>query len=738
MDNAAFTWLNSNDLSYNIWDKKYRYNGESFENWLDRVSGGNEAIKMLIYTKRFIFGGRTLANRGIEGKFSYSNCYSRGFILDDMEDIMDAAKDLAMTYKRGGGQGLSLSKIRPKGALIAGRYPSDGIVPFMELFNQVTASIQQGGARKGALLMALDAKHPQIMDFIKIKETEGKITNANLSVEIDDVFMSAVVNNRTLQITNFGMEYEINPSEIFEEICKSAMKSAEPGVIFTDRFRNYNIMQYVDDYQIEICNPCGEQPLVKHGACSLCSINLSEYVFCGFSAEAEFDFEMLKEDVRVVVRAMDDLIDENLDNHALEAQKEVSRKFRNIGIGVMGLADAFIKMGMTYGDDASVIFSKEIMKDIFATALDESVKLAEEKGSFPGYTSDVWDSDIIKNAITPEQIEVYKSINKLRNCALISIAPTGSIGTMLQTSTGCEPNFAFEFNRKTVSLHGKENVYTVRTKIAQDYIDRTGNPNLPHYFVTAQDITPTAKVSVQSRLQNYCDTAISSTCNLKRDITLEEVKNLYIESWKRGLKGQTIYVEGSRDPILFVDKKEEPKEEPKTSELKRGDILKASNDWVGVKEDLMTGCGSLHVQTFWDPNSNELREIYLSKGSTGGCLLFQNGLSRMISLAARGGISTDDILDQLKSCGSCPSYAVRKATKGDTSPGSCCPGAVGLSIRRMRDKLGTSAFTIPADVKVKVSSSDSKYSKCPACGEMSYAASGGCGSCFSCGHSKCS
>jgi ribonucleoside-diphosphate reductase alpha chain len=735
-DEKALAWLNDNELCYNIWDKKYRYNNETFDEWLERVSAGNQEIAEMIKYKRFMFGGRTLANRGTGGKFSYSNCYSHGFIEDNMDDIMDASKNLAMTYKRGGGQGLSLSKIRPKGSLIGGRYPSDGIVPFMELFNQVTATISQGGSRKGALLMALDVKHPQIMDFIKIKETEGKITNANLSVEIDNEFMAAVVNNRPLKVYNFGQEYEINAPEIFEEICKSAMKSAEPGVIFTDKFRNYNIMQYVDDYQIEICNPCGEQPLPKHGACSLCSLNISEYIIAPFTAIAELDTEGLKLDVRKAIRAMDDLIDENLENHALPEQREISRKYRNVGLGILGLADAFIKMGYTYGDTQSQQFARFVMNFIFSEALDESVKLAEEKGSFPGYTPEVWDSEIIKNNILEKKIEEYKKINKLRNCALISIAPTGSIGTMLQASTGCEPNFAFEFNRKTVSLDGEESVYKVKAKILQDYIDLYGE-NIPSYFVTAQDIDPVAKVKIQQVLQLACDTAISSTCNLKRDVTLEDVKNLYIQSWKRGLKGQTIYVEGSRDPILFTETKEEPKEET-TNDLKRGDIIKASNDWIGVKEDLMTGCGSLHVQGFFDQKTNELREIYLSKGSTGGCMLFQNGLSRMISLAARGGISTDDILDQLKSCGSCPSYAVRKATKGDTSPGACCPGAVGLSIRRMRDKLSANNFIIPENLTIKTADNTLKGTKCPSCGEMAYVAEQGCGNCYSCGFSRCS
>ena len=241
-DKQAFEWLNENQLSYDIWNNKYRFNNESFDEWLRRVSGNNPEIMRLIREKKFLFGGRTLANRGTR-KGSFSNCYSHGYIEDSLDGIMDAAKNIAMTFKAQGGQGISLSKIRPKGSLIAGKFKSDGIVPFMEIFNTVTESVSQGGSRKGALLMSLDINHPEAETFMTIKSDLKKINKANLSMEIDDDFMNKVVSG------------DKEATRLFNILCEQACKYAEPGVIYTNRFRNYNLMEFVDSYQIETCNP---------------------------------------------------------------------------------------------------------------------------------------------------------------------------------------------------------------------------------------------------------------------------------------------------------------------------------------------------------------------------------------------------------------------------------------------------------------------------------------------------
>ena len=755
-------WLGNNQLSLDIWSKKYRYKDETFEQWLDRVSGGNSEIKRLIREKKFLFGGRTLANRGIPNSGSFSNCYSIGYVPDSLDGIMDVAHKIAMTFKAQGGQGLSLSKIRPKGSMIAGQYPSDGIVPFMNIFNTVTESVSQGGSRKGALMMSIDAWHPEAETFIKIKEDLNKINKANLSVEVDDAFMNSLEYGtcRFQEETDYnGIEDRcINPGKVFNTICESAWRSAEPGVLFVDRLRNYNLMEFVDDYQIETTNPCGEQPLPKHGACNLCSINVSEYVLNPYTSYARIDYIELKKDIETIVSEMDRVLEENLNRHALPEQKEMAEKYRNVGIGIMGLSDLFIKLGIRYGSADSIGITSNLMKFIFREAVKVSAANGRIYGNFPGYDSKVWNSSIIKNAFSEEEIEELKKQNTLRNCSLLSIAPTGSIGTMLNISTGVEPFFALSFNRRTESMNGE--TYKVEVKAVEEYRKATGNKgNLPSYFITSAEIPWKERINIQAALQEYCDTAISSTVNLPRETTIEDVKELYKYAWKKGCKGITIYRDGSRDPILSVEPTEDKKPsnkisteivtQVKSNSLQRGEIIKPGDHWLGLKRTLVTGCGTLHCEAFFDPITGELRECYLSKGSTGGCNNFMISLSRMISLAARGGVGIEAILDQLKSCGVCPSYAVRTATKKDTSKGSCCPVAVGNALREMHKEIqdiicacgdnnliehSTPLIGNP----VVVNKQAVELEECPNCHEKTLVHTGGCVSCPNCSWTRCS
>lgn len=753
-------WLKNNQLSLDIWNNKYKRNNERFEEWLDRVSGGNPEIKRLIREKKFLFGGRTLSNRGVPNSGSFSNCYSIGYVPDSLDGIMDVAYKIAMTFKAQGGQGLSLSKIRPKGSMIAGQYPSDGIVPFMNIFNTVTESVSQGGSRKGALMMSINAWHSEAEAFIRIKEDLNKINKANLSVEIDDHFMLWVQDSSATDNSNYA-------KHIFNTICESAWKSAEPGILFVDRLRNYNLMEFVDEYQIETTNPCGEQPLPKHGACNLCSINVSEYVLDPWTRNARIDYISLGNDLVEIVSEMDKVLEENANRHALPEQKEMALRYRNIGIGIMGLADLFVKMGVKYGSSDSVGIARTLMKFLFRESVKVSAANGRIYGSFPGYSPKVWDSTIIKKAFTEEEINELKEQNTLRNCSLLSIAPTGSIGTMLNISTGVEPFFALSFNRRTESMNGE--TYKVNIAAVSEYCKAILNedPILPDYFITSAEIPWKERVDIQAALQEFCDTAISSTVNLPRETTIEDVKELYVYAWKRGLKGITIYRDGSRDPILSTSEKT-PEVTPVQLEcehptLKRGEIIKPGDHWLGLKRTLMTGCGTLHVNSYWDPKTGELREVYLSKGSTGGCNHYMIGLSRMISLAARGGIGVEAILDQLKSCGVCPSYAVRSATKGDTSKGSCCPVAVGNALRDMHKEIQeiicecqegkpmvSNIILAPTDkplvrnssriipsVKPSYYTAESTLEECPSCHEKTLIHQGGCIQCNSCGYSKC-
>lgn len=761
-------WLNDNKLSLDIWSNKYRFEDETFEAWLDRVSGGNNDIKRLIREKKFLFGGRTLANRGVPNSGSFSNCYSIGYVPDSLDGIMDVAHKIAMTFKAQGGQGLSLSKIRPKGSLIAGQYPSDGIVPFMNIFNTVTESVSQGGSRKGALMMSIDVWHPEAETFIKIKEDLNKINKANLSVEINNNFMEHVLANSDQLIERKSVSgdlYTINPPKIFHTICESAWRSAEPGILFVDRLRNYNIMEFVDDYQIETTNPCGEQPLPKHGACNLCSINVSEYVLDPWTSKARIDYVSLENDLVEIVSEMDKVLEENASRHALPEQKEMALKYRNIGIGIMGLADLFVKMGIKYGSPDSVGIATTLMKFIFRTSVKVSAANGRIYGNFPGYNPKVWDSTIIRNAFTEEEIEELKKQNTLRNCSLLSIAPTGSIGTMLNVSTGVEPFFALSFNRKTDNLNG---TYKVEIKAVEEYREATGDTNaiLPDYFITSEEIPWKERVDIQAALQEFCDTAISSTVNLPKETTINDVKELYKYAWKKGLKGITIYRDGSRDPILSVDKKEENTTTAESiseqvslntenaklqleakHELRRGEIVKTGEihclDCVGtISRDNLgqvlsgetykyhTACGTLYITVNKDSEGN-IVEIFTNSSKNGTCKANLNGETRLASLALRAGIKTEEVIDTLKSI-QCQSCTFARA-KGNKIDGTSCPDIISKCLKQSY----SSKKLVPNTKFTKVAIQDIPTSnKCPECGQE-LIHSGGCIQC-SCGYSKCS
>lgn len=557
MDNKAFEWLDKNQLSYDIWNKKYRHKDETFDEWLDRVSNGNTKIRDLIYQKKFLFGGRILANRGLN-KASMANCATLGRVGDSIEEIMLANTQLAKSFKSQQGQGLSLTNIRPKGAMIRGAYPSEGIIPFMEIFNTTTESIQQGGSRRGALLMALDIKHKDAMDFITIKSDLNKINNANLSLEIDNEFMEAVKycmennTNKTIHVTrtygNETIEYDVDVMKLYDALCTHALKYAEPGILYTDQLFNYNLMEFDDDYQILCTNACSEQPLVTHGMCMLSSINISEYVKNPFTPDAYVDYDQLKEDIFFIVSAMDDIVDENIPLSPLQEQRNVAAKYRNVGIGIMGLADYFVKLNVKYGSARSKAIANDIMRFVFRSSLKASAILGMSRGNFPGYKPVVWDSRIIKENFTEDEIKNLKKTDSLRNCSLLSIAPTGSIGTMLQISTGCEPYFALSYKRRTISMG--DTFYDVNIPTLETYKKMYGEDADISNFVTSKDINWKDRIEVQSALQMSCDTAISSTCNLPKGTTLEEIKQIYLRAWESGCKGFTVYVDGSRNPIL--------------------------------------------------------------------------------------------------------------------------------------------------------------------------------------------
>lgn len=741
-------WLGTeNQLGQDIWERKYRYENETFDEWINRVSGGNSEIANLIKEKKFLFGGRILANRGLENKgrkISLSNCYVIEPPEDNIESIFDCAKKLARTYSYGGGCGVDISKLSPRGAKVNNASKeTTGSVSFMDLYSMVTGLIGQAG-RRGALMLSLSCEHPDLEEFIGIKSDLDRVTKANISIRITDKFMAAVKNKTPFTLSFTRLETgetitkEIDAYEMFHKMCEMNWDYAEPGMLFWDRINNWNLLSCDDEFEYAGTNPCAEEPLPAGGSCLLGSINLAE-----FACDTGFDFESFKHCVKSSVIALNEVLDEGLPLHPLKEQRESVYDWRQIGLGIFGLADLLIKLGIKYGSPEAIDLCDMIGHTMADMAIKTSAVLAKEYGVYPKYKPEAVEQSAFysKNALgeTKELVESFG----LRNSQLLTIAPTGSLSTMLGVSGGIEPIFANYYTRKTESLKGHDEYYKVYTPIVKEYMDKHGlkdDSELPDYFVTAQTLDYKNRIYMQSIWQSHIDASISSTVNVPNDFTVEQVEGLYMTAWDAGLKGVTIFRDGCKRAGILTIKENVEDIVEKPHRLERGMIIKADDNCIGKKRTLRTGCGTLHCEAFFDPDNGQLLETYFSKGSSGGCNNFMIGLSRMISLAARGGIDVYSIVDQLKSSGTCPSYAVRTATKHDTSKGSSCPVAIGNALlemyEEMMDEVGFSDIEEKELEVITPKIVPVSKAKCPQCGgELVF--EGGCNTCKNCGWSKC-
>lgn len=741
-------WLGTeNQLGQDIWERKYRYENETFDEWINRVSGGNPEIANLIKEKKFLFGGRILANRGLENKgrkISLSNCYVIEPPEDNIESIFDCAKKLARTYSYGGGCGVDISKLSPRGAKVNNAAKeTTGSVSFMDLYSMVTGLIGQAG-RRGALMLSLSCEHPDLEEFIGIKSDLDRVTKANISIRITDKFMAAVKNKTPFTLSFTRLETgetitkEIDAYEMFHKMCEMNWDYAEPGMLFWDRINNWNLLSCDDEFEYAGTNPCAEEPLPAGGSCLLGSINLAE-----FACDTGFDFENFKHCVKSSVIALNEVLDEGLPLHPLKEQRESVYDWRQIGLGIFGLADLLIKLGIKYGSPEAIDLCDMIGHTMADMAIKTSAVLAKKYGVYPKYKPEAVEQSAFysKNALgeTKELVESFG----LRNSQLLTIAPTGSLSTMLGVSGGIEPIFANYYTRKTESLKGHDEYYKVYTSIVKEYMDKHGlkdDSELPDYFVTAQTLDYKNRIYMQSIWQSHIDASISSTVNVPNDFTVEQVEGLYMTAWDAGLKGVTIFRDGCKRAGILTIKENVEDIVEKPHRLERGMIIKADDNCIGKKRTLRTGCGTLHCEAFFDPDNGQLLETYFSKGSSGGCNNFMIGLSRMISLAARGGIDVYSIVDQLKSSGTCPSYAVRTATKHDTSKGSSCPVAIGNALlemyEEMMDEVGFSDIEEKELEVITPKIVPVSKAKCPQCGgELVF--EGGCNTCKNCGWSKC-
>lgn len=749
-------WLNNNELGLDIWRKKYQHNNESFDQWLDRVSGGDEALRELIEQKKFLPGGRILATRGVPqktgNKGTYFNCYVLPPVEDNIESIWDTAKEMARTYSYGGGVGIDISNLAPEGATVrnAARC-SSGATTFMELYSVTTGTIGQQG-RRGALMISMSCDHPDIESFIDIKNNLDNVNFANISVRVNDAFMCAAEAglNYTLSFTREATgettEKTVNAREILRKLAENNWRTGEPGILFWDRIREWNLLSDYKDFAFAGTNPCGEEPLPAYGACCLGSINLSSYVLNPYKENSYFDMESFCHDVHICVDALNDILEEGMPYHPLEGQKKCAADWRQIGLGIMGLGDMLIKLGLRYGSDEAQKVCSDIADEMARAAIEESERLAQVKvdGAFPKFDAEALSKSEFYREHTDYKRLDPKDVKPMRNSQLLTAAPTGSISTMIGVSGGIEPLFARSYKRTTKSLHGDQDVvYEMHPQVIEECMAALGCASadeLPDYCITAQEIPYEERISMQTALQLHIDASISSTVNLPNSATVEDIMDLYLKAWKYGCKGITVFRDGcERAAILSTSNAK-----PEPTEIPRGVIMEVPERQESEQFKIKTACGSLYITVSHDENGN-ITNCYTSIGD-GGCRCNTEAVSRMVSTAIRGGTPIEYIIRQLKKAKGCASWQHALGAGKKLSPGSSCPSAIAHVLETVLAERGgdnEDEEMLSEKSAVKETASDTKPERtadngicCPQCGESLHHESG-CVICNNCGWSRC-
>ncbi len=425
-----------------------------------------------------------------------------------------------------------------------------------------------------------------------------------------------------------------------------------------------------------VAHNCAEEPLPNGGSCLLGSINLSAYVV-EYEGKNYFDIPMFKKDIHTIVKAMNDVLDQGLPLHPLQIQRETVRDYRQIGIGVMGIADMLIKLETKYDTDEAIEICDTIGKILANESIKASALLAKEEGYYPKYKSCILDSEFLRENVDEETFDLVIKYG-LRNSQLLTIAPTGSISTMIGVSGGIEPIFNLSYTRKTESLHKEGDVYyKVFTPIAKEYMDKHGitkEEDLPNFFVTAQTLNPHMRVKMQGAWQKHIDASISSTINLPHEATVEEVEQLYMEAWKEGLKGLTIYRDGCARAGILTN--EGTKEDKESHELKRGEWEAKPQGCIEIPRKIYSGCGKMTLHITIIPKEKRVFDVYVTNSSKGGCSLNIQNIAITISNLLRTGGTLQSLEKSYEGTGSCPSFARARVKGQKVSKGNSCGSAI--------------------------------------------------------------
>ena len=749
----------SSSIAEQIWDMKYRFkeaNGVNIDldvqdSWR-RVANSlakNEKNKKfwedefysILEDFKFLPAGRILAGAGTDRSVTLFNCFVMGTIPDDMGGIFEMLKEAALTMQQGGGIGYDFSTIRPKGADVKGvAADASGPLSFMDVWDSMCRTIMSAGSRRGAMMATMRCDHPDIEEFIDAKKDAARLRMFNLSVLVTDGFMEAVKGDKNWELIFNGKIYKtVRALDLWDKIMQGTFEYAEPGVIFIDRINQMNNLAYCE--QISATNPCGEQPLPPYGACLLGSINLARLVKKPFEADAEIDIAGLSRIVKIAVRMMDNVVD--VSRFPLKAQEEEAQQKRRIGLGVTGLADALLMMGLRYGSKDAAKKTEEWLHQIARISYLSSSELAKEKGSFPLFDADQY---LASKTLTKMDQDVRDLISKngIRNALLTSIAPTGTISLYAgNVSSGIEPVFAYSYNRKVLQKDGSHTDEDVVDYAVQIWREKFGSKPFPDYFVNAQTLDPIDHVRMQSAAQKWIDSSISKTINCPVDIDFNTFKEVYMEAWRGGCKGCTTYrpneVTGS---VLSVSE-----DSNKVSELdKKADVV-----YIGeplARPESLEGSTykikwpdtehAIYI-TINDIVLNERRrpfEVFINSKNMEH-FAWTVGLTRMISAVFRRGGDVSFVVEEMK--------AVFDPRGGAWIRGKYVPSilaAIGGVIEQHMISIGfleaegMGLKGDPQSVVTEISKMSSKIS-CSSCGSFDIRKIEGCDTCASCGYSKC-
>lgn len=597
---------------------------------------------------KFVPGGRIMHGAGrTDITTTLNNCYVVAIKKDSIKSIYKTINEEALTYKYGGGCGHDLSVLRPSGSSINGTGgESCGPTGFMNLFSENTNTIAQHG-RRGANMQTLRVDHPDIERFISIKTGDiNMVKYSNISILLTSEFMDRVEADEGFDLRWGGEVYRtVRARDLWSKIIHHAHTSAEPGLLFWDTMKEYHNAEYCSP--LVSTNPCAEQPLPDGGCCNLGSINLERFV----DDNGNFLDKEFREIVSIGTRFLDNVIDYNLDRHALESQKENAKNDRRIGLGILGLGDMLVKMGIPYASEDALHTVDQIMQIFRDTAYETSVELSREKGGFPNFNWSGYSKSKFVKAL-PKHIREAIKTNGIRNSTVTTVPPTGSGAIVARVTSGIEPIFATSYRRRVKENDGYGKSfkdYTVYHPVVEKLFGT--DDDLPDYVQTAHDIDPYFRVKMQGVIQKYIDSSISSTVNLAEDIKEETVADIYMTAYKTGLKGITVYREGSREGILITDKKDREKAaaEPTAATFPRITATPRLRPLTtqGITRRIRTGEGSLYITINEDQDG--LCEVFTTIGKAGGNAAAQSeAISRLISLALRSGIDPNSIVKQLK------------------------------------------------------------------------------------------